>query len=171
MYRPQHATLPQRRVFGLGIQRRLKCLLILSGMMEGAWWWLCQCQSLIWPNLQSVRPYCTLTFPKKDQGCQRKYNSSQASDLHQYELPKLVSKSAISSSHDSLFDLRRVKSAGLLRRFWRTYIRALDQNPILVKSATSFCGFLIGDLIAQVWTYPCHLQIECVHRYTALWKY
>ncbi|KAK9917307.1 hypothetical protein WJX75_002997 [Coccomyxa subellipsoidea] len=38
---------------------------------------------------------------------------------------------------------------GLLRRIWRAYIRALDERPIMVKSATSFFGFLIGDLLAQ----------------------
>ena len=45
--------------------------------------------------------------------------------------------------------------AGLLRRFWRAYIKALDEQPILVKSATSFFGFLIGDLLAQVSLSPC----------------
>jgi hypothetical protein len=34
-------------------------------------------------------------------------------------------------------------------RFWRAYNKALDESPILVKSATSFFGFLIGDIIAQ----------------------
>ncbi|CAL8465020.1 g4555 [Coccomyxa elongata] len=38
---------------------------------------------------------------------------------------------------------------GILRKFWRAYIRALNERPILVKSATSFFGFLIGDLLAQ----------------------
>lgn len=28
-------------------------------------------------------------------------------------------------------------------------MRALDEKPVLVKSATSFVGFLMGDLIAQ----------------------
>lgn len=34
-------------------------------------------------------------------------------------------------------------------KFWRAYNKALDERPILVKSATSFFGFLIGDIIAQ----------------------
>lgn len=33
--------------------------------------------------------------------------------------------------------------------FWDRYCEALDKNPIPVKSATSFFGFLIGDLLAQ----------------------
>ena len=32
---------------------------------------------------------------------------------------------------------------------WRAYNRALHEKPILVKSATSFVGFLVGDLLAQ----------------------
>ena len=42
--------------------------------------------------------------------------------------------------------------AGLLRRFWRAYVTALDKHPIAVKSATSFFGFMIGDLLAQTIT-------------------
>lgn len=34
-------------------------------------------------------------------------------------------------------------------QFWRAYNKALDERPIMVKSATSFFGFLIGDIIAQ----------------------
>ena len=41
---------------------------------------------------------------------------------------------------------------GLLRRFWRAYVTALDKHPIAVKSATSFFGFMIGDLLAQTIT-------------------
>ena len=32
---------------------------------------------------------------------------------------------------------------------WASYNAALSRHPVLVKSATSFVGFLIGDLIAQ----------------------
>ena len=43
-------------------------------------------------------------------------------------------------------------SAGFLKRFWRAYVTALDKHPIAVKSATSFFGFMIGDLLAQTIT-------------------
>ena len=34
-------------------------------------------------------------------------------------------------------------------RVWRAYNRVLHEKPILVKSATSFVGFLVGDVLAQ----------------------
>lgn len=37
----------------------------------------------------------------------------------------------------------------LLARFWRAYNSALNTHPVLVKSATSFVGFLLGDVLAQ----------------------
>lgn len=37
----------------------------------------------------------------------------------------------------------------VVRRLWKGYVRLLDERPVLVKSATSFVGFLMGDLIAQ----------------------
>ncbi|CAL5229356.1 g12667 [Coccomyxa viridis] len=44
------------------------------------------------------------------------------------------------------------QAPGLLRRFWRAYVTQLDKRPIAVKSATSFFGFMIGDLLAQTIT-------------------
>lgn len=35
-------------------------------------------------------------------------------------------------------------------RIWRAYNNVLHERPILVKSATSFFGFLAGDIIAQI---------------------
>ena len=37
----------------------------------------------------------------------------------------------------------------LAGRLWSAYDAALTDNPVAVKSATSFVGFLMGDLIAQ----------------------
>lgn len=34
-------------------------------------------------------------------------------------------------------------------RLWSAYDAALTTHPVAVKSATSFVGFLLGDLIAQ----------------------
>jgi hypothetical protein len=42
-----------------------------------------------------------------------------------------------------------LESDSPLSRFWRSYNQALEEKPVLVKSATSFFGFLIGDIIAQ----------------------
>ena len=36
-----------------------------------------------------------------------------------------------------------------LAKVWRAYNRVLHEKPILVKSATSFVGFLVGDVLAQ----------------------
>lgn len=36
-----------------------------------------------------------------------------------------------------------------LEAFWRSYLTLLEEKPILVKSMTSFFGFMIGDLCAQ----------------------
>ena len=36
-----------------------------------------------------------------------------------------------------------------LGRFWRFYNNALESHPVAVKSATSFVGFLLGDVLAQ----------------------
>ncbi|KAK9832036.1 hypothetical protein WJX81_000378 [Elliptochloris bilobata] len=36
-----------------------------------------------------------------------------------------------------------------LGRFWRFYNNALERHPVAVKSATSFVGFLLGDVLAQ----------------------
>ncbi|CAK0787179.1 hypothetical protein CVIRNUC_010395 [Coccomyxa viridis] len=47
---------------------------------------------------------------------------------------------------------RKVQTPGFLKRFWRAYVTALDKHPIAVKSATSFFGFMIGDLLAQTIT-------------------
>ena len=45
--------------------------------------------------------------------------------------------------------LPQQEQSTLVRRLWKVYVRLLDEKPVLVKSATSFVGFLIGDLIAQ----------------------
>ena len=37
-----------------------------------------------------------------------------------------------------------------LRRFWRFYNNALEHHPVATKSATSFVGFLLGDVLAQI---------------------
>ena len=36
-----------------------------------------------------------------------------------------------------------------LARFWRFYNHSLERHPVAVKSATSFVGFLLGDVLAQ----------------------
>jgi hypothetical protein len=36
-----------------------------------------------------------------------------------------------------------------LARVWRAYNAALETHPVLVKSATSLVGFLLGDVLAQ----------------------
>eukprot|EP00210_Caulerpa_lentillifera_P002820 g2694.t1 len=38
----------------------------------------------------------------------------------------------------------------IIGEFWDRYCEALDKNPIPVKSATSFFGFLLGDIFAQL---------------------
>jgi len=40
-------------------------------------------------------------------------------------------------------------SPGPLAAAWAAYNAALATHPVLVKSATSFIGFLVGDLLAQ----------------------
>ena len=41
------------------------------------------------------------------------------------------------------------QSLNFFARVWRAYNRVLHEKPILVKSATSFVGFLVGDVLAQ----------------------
>jgi len=41
------------------------------------------------------------------------------------------------------------ETASWFSEFWTKYNELLDSHPIAVKSATSFFGFLIGDLCAQ----------------------
>ena len=36
------------------------------------------------------------------------------------------------------------------QRLWQAYSRSLDSSPVLTKGLTSMCGFVVGDLLAQV---------------------
>ncbi|GMH40906.1 hypothetical protein BSKO_08810 [Bryopsis sp. KO-2023] len=45
--------------------------------------------------------------------------------------------------------IEEVEQENALQRFWRTYNQLLDEKPIMVKSMTSFFGFMIGDICAQ----------------------
>lgn len=42
------------------------------------------------------------------------------------------------------------KGSKKLAGFWGAYSKALEEHPIRVKSATSFFGFLFGDVVAQL---------------------
>lgn len=42
------------------------------------------------------------------------------------------------------------KGSKTIAGFWEAYSKALEEHPIRVKSATSFFGFLFGDVVAQL---------------------
>ena len=42
------------------------------------------------------------------------------------------------------------KGSKKIAGFWGAYSKALEEHPIRVKSATSFFGFLFGDVVAQL---------------------
>lgn len=54
-----------------------------------------------------------------------------------------------SSSDEAAENKSRSEIQALAARLWSAYDAALTDHPIAVKSATSFVGFLLGDLIAQ----------------------
>lgn len=63
-----------------------------------------------------------------------------------------VARSDIDASSDEAALRVGVSSKGSkkLAGFWGAYSKALEQHPIRVKSATSFFGFLFGDVVAQL---------------------
>ena len=67
----------------------------------------------------------------------------------QQQLPE--SKAALSSLPKAGEEDKKSKSEiqALAARLWAAYDAALTSHPVAVKSATSFVGFLLGDLIAQ----------------------
>lgn len=54
--------------------------------------------------------------------------------------PSQAQPSADTAPHDG---------GNFLVRVWRAYNNVLDHSPILTKSATSFFGFMCGDILAQ----------------------
>lgn len=63
-----------------------------------------------------------------------------------------VAKSGINASSDEAALRVGLSSKGSkkLAGFWGAYSKALEEHPIRVKSATSFFGFLFGDVVAQL---------------------
>lgn len=41
-----------------------------------------------------------------------------------------------------------------MSRFWASYNKMLDTNPILTKALTSLTGFTLGDILAQKFVMP-----------------
>lgn len=46
-------------------------------------------------------------------------------------------------------DVAKTEKENAFQQFWRAYNELLDEKPIMVKSMTSFFGFMIGDIVAQ----------------------
>lgn len=53
------------------------------------------------------------------------------------------------SEHPSPAEAEDDESLPVFARVWRAYNKVLHEKPIMVKSATSFVGFLVGDVLAQ----------------------
>ncbi len=63
-----------------------------------------------------------------------------------------VSKSDLEASTDEAATRVGLSSKGSkkLAGFWGMYSKALEEHPIRIKSATSFFGFLLGGVVAQL---------------------
>lgn len=63
-----------------------------------------------------------------------------------------VAKSDLEASSDEAALRVGLSSKGSkkIAGFWGAYSKALQEHPIRVKSATSFFGFLFGDVVAQL---------------------
>ena len=54
-----------------------------------------------------------------------------------------------SSRGDRLVSDAGTQSQPLYTTLWTSYSRSVETNPVPTKAATSFMGFVIGDLLAQ----------------------
>ena len=61
----------------------------------------------------------------------------------------IADQSAQEQQKDSSVEDDALETVNPFARIWRAYNRVLHDQPILVKSATSFFGFLAGDVLAQ----------------------
>ena len=74
-------------------------------------------------------------------------NTEEAIKLSPQNGNHVASSGIETSSDEAAF---RSKGSRKIAGFWEAYSKALDEHPIRVKSATSFFGFLFGDVVAQL---------------------
>ena len=85
----------------------------------------------------------------------RRTSEALVAALQQHQPESSISKSLSSSSSppapETAGGVEQSKSdiQALAARLWTAYDAALTSHPVAVKSATSFVGFFLGDLIAQ----------------------
>jgi hypothetical protein len=85
--------------------------------------------------------------PSSSSASDRRTSEALVAALQQQQQPDSSSK-ALAASSTGAEESKSVLQA-FAARLWASYDAALTNHPVAVKSATSFVGFLLGDLIAQ----------------------